>query len=766
MTTCPLPECVGTIDDTYCDECGTRYRPPGDRPVGVDIVRSESARPSPPSAQSPATQSPATRTAGTAARTEGGSHPPERYNQLAPPPRMPDPDPLVALIADPQVEEGKRFCAEPACRRPVGRGRSGRAGLAEGFCANCGTPFSFRPPLRPDTLVGGQYDVRGAIGHGGLGWVYLAWDRDVGRWVVLKGLKDPRDPDRRRAAVAELKALAKADHQNIVNVYNRVQHRHLQADGRTVLDVDYIVMQYVTGPSLSDVFEEYRARGEYLPVAQVCRYALQALAALGYLHDLGLLYCDFSPDNVIHTADGLRLIDLGAVRTVDDDEGYVWGKRGFRDPKISKHGASVGTDLYTVGRTMAVLSFPFPGFYDEPPSTLPDPDDAPLLARHDSFRRLLGRATAPDPARRFSSARDMAEQVDAVLREVLARDEEKPCPAPSHLFGPELRVIGADPDTFPARSPDGRAVALALPDPQVDPGDPHAGLLATISTEHPDETLLALTNLTDPSRQTRLRAVLARIQLGELDVAADELHALGRADPDDIRVPWYRGLAALVAGRPGSAKQEFTAVLDAVPGEAAPKLALAACAEQLGDHAAAARLYDTVWRTDRSYRSAAWGLARSRFALGDRAGMVEALESVPEHASDRLVARLCAILASVRDLPAGNAPVPGFFAAVERLDKEAGELRELDRRRRLEAVAEVLEATFRWVQEGKPSPSDSMGGAATPPPPRVLGHLLDKRGLRAGLEETYRSLAGLAASAAERVRFVDLANHRRNGSWW
>src|SRR5262249_61046595 len=136
---------------------------------------------------------------------------------------------------------------------------------------------------------------------------------------------------------------------------------------------------------------------------------------------------------------------------------------------------------------------------------------------------------------------------------------------------------------------------------------------------------------------------------------------------------------------------------DALPGEAAPKLAAAACAERLDEPSAAARLYDTVWRTDRSYRGAAWGLARSRFALGDRAGMAEALESVPEHASDRLVARLCAILASVRDLPPGHAPIPGFFTAAERLDRNVGELRELDRRRRLEAVAEVLEAAFRWV---------------------------------------------------------------------
>ena len=62
-------------------------------------------------------------------------------------------------------------------------------GAAEGFGPECGHPFSFTPKLHPGDLVADQFDIVGCIAHGGLGWIYLARDRNVAdRWVVLKGL--------------------------------------------------------------------------------------------------------------------------------------------------------------------------------------------------------------------------------------------------------------------------------------------------------------------------------------------------------------------------------------------------------------------------------------------------------------------------------------------------------------------------------------------------------------------------------------------------
>ena len=115
------------------------------------------------------------------------------------------------MLADPQVPERRRFCA--SCERPVGRGRDGQPGLAEGFCRNCGSPYSFVPKLVPGELVGGQYEVLGCLAHGGLGWIYLAKDRNVSdSWRVLKGLLNTGDADAMAAAVAERQFLAAVDH--------------------------------------------------------------------------------------------------------------------------------------------------------------------------------------------------------------------------------------------------------------------------------------------------------------------------------------------------------------------------------------------------------------------------------------------------------------------------------------------------------------------------------------------------------------------------
>lgn len=738
MTDCPKVECGARIgEDGYCTRCGTAASPQA-APFPVRFSSSVSGR--------------GLSGRGLSGRgsTGSGSRFGSRRAPLVSLPPVPADDHMVPVLDDPQVPEDKRFCPNPDCKLPVGRARNGQAGRPEGFCTQCGTEFCFRPPLGPGLLVGdGQFEVKGAIEHGGLGWVYRAWDRRVKRWVVLKGLIDPEDPDKRQAAVAELAALADAKHRNIVTVHTVVTHPH----PRTGKDVDYIVMEYLNGPSLKQLHQEHRKDDSFLPVAQVCGFALEVLAALEHLHDRGLLYCDVSADNVIHSTIGVKLIDLGAVRRMDDLDGPVWGKRGYQDPQIATYGPSVMTDLYPVGRMMALLSFPFPGFSVDNP--IPSPDEVELLRRHPSFHGLLRRATNPDPQRRFASTGDMAEQLERVLREVRAHEEKQPFPAASALFGPELRVVGADPDAFPTEEPDIVAAALALPDPQVDPADPHAGLLAAISADSADETERALAQLPDPSLETRLRVVRARIELRRPEVD-DDLDMLDQEQPGDWRVDWLRGLTSLVDGDIEAARERFTVVLDALPGEAAPKLALALCAERAGTAELAARCYEIVWRTDLSYVSAAFGLARARFALGDRTGMAAALEAVPESSRYGVTARLCAVLARHRGCADGQPPVADFFTAAEQL-----QTMDLDERRRELAIAEVLETALGWERAGRPWPH----GPAASIPDTLLGHPLSRPGVRDGLEAAYRELARLATTQTGRITLIDKANHHRNRSW-
>ena len=739
MTTCAKAGCGALIGHgSCCSRCGTAQPP-----ASAAVAPAASTRPAP---SAPGTRRSLTQLVATRPRARF----PDRLAVVRLP-EAPVRGQMIPLLDDPHVPESKRFCPNPECRHPVGRARHGRPGRVEGFCSQCRTRFCFRPPLQPGMLVGdGQFKIEGAIGHGGLGWVYRAWDCWVSRWVVLKGLIDPDDPDNRQAAVAELAALADASHPNIVTVLTVVKHPH----PLTGQDVDYIVMEYLSGKSLKQLLQQRPDSDPYLPVDQVCSYALEVLAALDHLHmKRGLLYCDLSADNVIHSADGVKLIDLGAVRRIDDDTSPVWGKPGYQDPQITTDGPSVATDLYAVARMMALLSFPFSGFFADEP--IPDPDAVPLLAEHPSFARLLRRATNPDPQQRFACAAEMADQLSGVLREVRALQEGRPFAAASTLFGPELRVVGADPDTLPGAQPDPVAAALALPDPQVDPGDPHAGLLAAISTEAADETERVLSALADPSPETRLRVVRARIELRHPGTR-DDLDRLEQLQPGDWRVGWYQGLHCLVRGDVSAAEQHFTAVLEAVPGEAAPKLALALCAARNGATKLAGSYYATVWRTDRSYVSAAFGLARSRLADGDIAGTAAALEAVPESSRYAVTARLCAILARARGCPAGQPLVTDFFPAVERLNTL-----ELDDRRRERAIAEVLETVLGWERAQRPWPS----ATTTVIPTTLFGHQLSQRGVRDRLEIAYRSLARLAPTKAERITFVDKANTRRNRSW-
>ncbi|GHF44362.1 serine/threonine protein kinase [Streptomyces morookaense] len=703
-------------------------------------------------------------------------------------PGVPRPDPRAAVLADPEVPERKRFCSRSDCGAPVGRSRGDRQGRTEGFCTNCGHPYSFVPKLRPGDVVGGQYEVAGCLAHGGLGWIYLAIDHAVDdRWVVLKGLLDTGDEDALQAALSERGFLAQIEHSNIVRIYNFVEH----LDQRTGSLDGYIVMEYVGGKSLKEIANERRTadgRRDPLPVEQACAYGIEALEALGHLHSRNLLYCDFKVDNAIQQQDQLKLIDMGAVRRTDDDDSPIYGTIGYQAPEIAELGPSVASDLYTVARTLAVLTFDFQGYTTVFAHSLPDPSHIDVFTRYESFYRLLVRATDPDRKRRFSSAAEMAEQLTGVLREVVALETGTPRPALSRLFGPEPRV--ADTRLFEARTDDvsvlgarpvigrraaapalpqpsgavtapldARATALALPLPLVDPDDPNAGFLAGLLTSQPAELYAALQAAPADSPELQLRRARAQLELGEDADASQALAALEADHPRDPRVVWYRGVHGLATGDHETAALSFDAVYDAFPGEPAPKLALGVCAEVLGQLDNAAEYYRLVWATDPGFVSAAFGLARVRLACGDRAGAVAALESVPEASVHCTAARVAAVRARLRQRSAADPLLTELQAAarqVERLDGFG-----LDAVRREQLCTEVLGTALDWVLSG--SPGAPPGGA--PDTPGLLGSGLDERELRFGLERSYRVLARLAQRGEERIELVERANRYRPRTW-
>jgi serine/threonine-protein kinase PknG len=672
-------------------------------------------------------------------------------------------DPASAVLPDPQVAENKRFCG--ACDRPVGRGRDGQPGLVEGFCPHCGTPFSFAPRLEPGEMVVGQYEVLGCLAHGGLGWIYLAMDHHLGkRWVVLKGLLNTGDAAAQEAAVAERRFLAEVEHPSIVGVYNFVQH----ADRKSGQSAGYIVMEYVGGKSLRQILQERRQAGRSLPLPMALAYAIEVLPALGYLHSRGLVYCDFKPDNVIQTEEQLKIIDMGGVRRIDDDDSAIYGTIGYQAPEIATLGPSPSSDLYTVGRALAVMTFEFAGYQGKFANSLPDPATVPLLAEQESFLRALRRATDPDPGRRFDSAGEMADQLTGVLREVLAVADGRPRPAFSTLFSPELQAAGVAAAAVDGTGngaaaqprPPGAEIVASLPVPQVDAADPAAGYLATLSTLDPAQRTAVLTaavagqqGTPQPvaeSAETRLALARSRIVTGDLAGVGTTLADLAAEDPADWRIAWYQGLRAMAAGDPGAARGAFDAVAGALPGELAAKLALGFAAEAAGDLAAADRYFRLVWTVDRSYVSAVFGLARTRLAAGDPAAAIAALATVPETSSHYLAAQVAAVRIQVSPRP-GQGRVSAddlgeAGARVGRLKLDAIQLEYL--------TAEILRAALACAEAGASLP----GG-------RLLGCEFTERSLRLGLERSYRAQARLAPDRRRRIELVDAANAVRPRTW-
>jgi serine/threonine-protein kinase PknG len=243
------------------------------------------------------------------------------------------------------------------------------------------------------------------------------------------------------------------------------------------------------------------------------------------------------------------------------------------------------------------------------------------------------------------------------------------------------------------------------------------------------------------SSETQLALVRARLDAGEYDAAARLLTDLAADDPADWRVAWYQGLRGLAVADTDGAQEAFSAVFDELPGELAAKLALAFAAEAAGDPAVAARYFGLVATVDPSYVSAAFGLGRTKLAMGDRPGAVAALGGVPSTSSYHAAAQIAVVRILVSG---GRGAVTG--TELRQADGRLGAL-VVDDVRRQQLSVEILQAALDWSASGQP-----------PGPGPILGCAPNQRALRFGLERSYRALARLSTDKARRIEFVDLAN--------
>ncbi|MEU1627581.1 tetratricopeptide repeat protein [Streptomyces sp. NPDC020096] len=742
MTLCDHPGCAGRLMATgFCDTC--RRRPP------------RSAEP----ARRPA---PDGRAAESASRPTGDYGTVLDRDGLLELPTVSPPAPADLIIRDPRPPTHGRRCGADNCTELIGIGYGGQPARSRGFCPKCGTPYSFVPELRPGDRVD-HYQVIGCLARGGLGWIYLAEDtRLKGLRVVLKGLINTRDEFSHRSAAEERRSLATLHHPDIVSVITDVQHLAPGAREPT----GYIVMEYIGGRSLQQLLESPDLEGIFggpLLFDHVITYGCKILGALEYLHGRKLLYCDMKPANVIHYDKEIKVIDLGAVRRVDDHDSVLVYTEKFAPPKAERDRGDfdVDTDLYTVARTLEHLArhaVPATGLADR------------------SFRLVIDRAKHQDRAARFGSAAEMSRQLWEVLRENRALARHEQYPERSTLFAPTAVLFGSRLGAIPPLShwtgrtggqplrldidpPDPVEAARGLPIPIPRPDDPAAPLLTSLAADNPERIEERETE--DLGFQTvevalwLCRAYLQRGEPGQADHWLRE--ATRRMGPGaagyDWRLAWHRGVLHLGRRDVSGAQEEFGAVHATVPGEYAPKLALGYCAEwrrKDESGADAKSYYEAVWQRDRSQGSAAFGLARIHLRHGDRAGAVGILDQVPKTSRHYDAARIAAVRVYAGRLADRAPTVDHLREVVERLpelDLDGGEAGGESRERLL---AEIRETVF--------ASRPAAGWGARFPGGRLFGPDGTERQLRELLEESFWKLAGQARTADERAELIDQAH--------
>jgi serine/threonine protein kinase len=186
----------------------------------------------------------------------------------------------------------------------------------------------------------GRYQLRGRLGEGGMGVVYLAWDPQLGREVAVKLVRArplANTTKLRARLLREARILAKLRHPNVVTIYDAGEH------GGEV----FLAMEYVPGHSLREWQEN-----EQRPLVEVLRLYLEAGRGLAAAHAVGIVHRDFKPDNVLISADHHALVgDFGLANTAGDDQASAdddvpEGGPLDADARMTRTGELLGTVAY------------------------------------------------------------------------------------------------------------------------------------------------------------------------------------------------------------------------------------------------------------------------------------------------------------------------------------------------------------------------------------------------------------------------------------
>ncbi|HEV3340250.1 MAG TPA: protein kinase [Pirellulales bacterium] len=288
-------------------------------------------------------------------------------------------------------------------------------------------------PADDPTVLGrlGGYDVLEVLGHGGMGVVLKAFDRDLKRCVAIKTLAPhlAQSSLAKKRFAREAQAAAAVVHPHVLAIH------HVQSGGR----LPFLVMPLVAGESLA----ERLATQGLLELKEVLRIGMQAAAGLAAAHEQGLVHRDVKPANILLEKGVERavLTDFGLARAADDVAltrwGTIAGTPQYMSPEQARGEPLDGrSDLFSLGCVLYEMATGVSPFRtDSVMATLRrlvDESPQPIASLNPElppwFISIVDRLLEKDPARRFGSAKEVSELLEGCLAH-LQQPRTVPLPA-------------------------------------------------------------------------------------------------------------------------------------------------------------------------------------------------------------------------------------------------------------------------------------------------------------------------------------------------
>jgi tetratricopeptide (TPR) repeat protein/TolB-like protein len=251
----------------------------------------------------------------------------------------------------------------------------------------------------------GRYEIEAPLGVGGMGEVFRARDTRLGRCVAIK-ISQERFNSRFEN---EARAIASLNHPHICTLYD--------------VGPNFLVMELMEGETLAAALN----RGPLSP-AEISRYGAEIALALAEAHSVGIVHRDLKPSNIMITRHGVKVLDFGLARIVDQSGATqtigVMGTPGYISPEQAEgKEVSGSTDLFSLGLIlyeMAVGRLPFPGaslglmlLSSAPPRvSAPSTERSGLAA---DFDALIARLLKVNPLERPQSAFETAREISALV---------------------------------------------------------------------------------------------------------------------------------------------------------------------------------------------------------------------------------------------------------------------------------------------------------------------------------------------------------------